>query len=165
MIVLEPITDANVAAFKAVRLRALQDTPLAFGSTWARESAFTDEEWLQRAAGWNGARGIGYLAIDAGALCGIAGSFLDPEDPTRAQLVSMWTAPECRRSGVGRMLVEAIAGWARGRGARTLLLMVVSNNQSAFLFYERLGFARTGRTGPYPNDPALLEWEMLRQLS
>jgi len=29
-------------------------------------------------------------------------------------------------------------------------------------FYERLGFIRTGRTEPYPNDPALIEYEMSR---
>ncbi len=164
MIALDPITTVNVAAFKAVRLRALENTPLAFGSTYARESAFDDDEWLRRAVRMNGDKGIGYLAIDSGAPCGIAGCFLDPEDPTRAHLVSMWTAPEYRQRGVGRMLVEGVAAWAHSRGARTLLLMAVSNNQPAMFFYERMGFTRTGRTNPYPNDPALFEYEMHRAL-
>jgi ribosomal protein S18 acetylase RimI-like enzyme len=41
----------------------------------------------------------------------------------------------------------------------------VSNNEPAILFYQRLGFARTGRTEPYPNDPALIEYEMSRAIS
>jgi len=40
--------------------------------------------------------------------------------------------------------------------------MVTSNNERAIRFYERLGFAKTGRTEPYPNDLAIIEYEMLR---
>ena len=32
--------------------------------------------------------------------------------------------------------------------------------ETAIHFYERLGFALTGRTEPYPNDPSLKELEM-----
>jgi ribosomal protein S18 acetylase RimI-like enzyme len=40
--------------------------------------------------------------------------------------------------------------------------MVTSINEPAIRFYERLGFARTGRTEPYPNDQAVIEYEMAR---
>jgi ribosomal protein S18 acetylase RimI-like enzyme len=162
VITLEPITTRNVAAFKEVRLRALQDTPSAFGSTYEREVRLTGAEWTQRAARWNGEKGIGFLAMDGSVPCGIAGSFLDEADPTRAQLISMWTAPTHRRRGIGRLLVEEIAAWARDRGATVLQLMVTSSNQPAMSFYERLGFTRTGRTEPYPNDASLIEYEMSR---
>jgi ribosomal protein S18 acetylase RimI-like enzyme len=165
MITVEPITPENVSIFKAVRLRALQDTPHAFSSTYAQECQFTDTDWTNRAMRWNGQRGVGFLALDDGTACGIAGSFLDSEDPTRAQLVSMWTAPTHRQRGIGRLLVNEVAGWARRRGARVLQLMVTSNNQPAILFYERLGFTRTGRSEPYPNDPSVIEYEMLRPIS
>jgi hypothetical protein len=36
----------------------------------------------------NGARGIGFLAMDGETTCGIAGSFLDLNDPTQAHLIS-----------------------------------------------------------------------------
>jgi ribosomal protein S18 acetylase RimI-like enzyme len=42
--------------------------------------------------------------------------------------------------------------------------MVTSNNEPAIRFYERLGFTRTGRTEPYPNDPGVIEYEMLRPI-
>jgi ribosomal protein S18 acetylase RimI-like enzyme len=163
-ITLAPITVQNAFLFKSVRLRALQDTPHAFGSTYASESQFPDSEWLSRARRWNGDRGIGFLAMDADSPCGIAGSFLDQQDSTRAQLISMWTAPTHRQRGVGRLLVDEILRWAHHRGARTLLLMVTNINQPAILFYERLGFTRTGRIEPYPNDPAILEIEMSRPI-
>lgn len=96
MISIAPITLLNALVFKAVRLRALQDAPHAFGSTYARESQFPDSEWLSRAERMNGERGVGFLATDGETPCGIVGSFLDQNDPTRAQLVGMWTAPTHR---------------------------------------------------------------------
>jgi ribosomal protein S18 acetylase RimI-like enzyme len=108
--------------------------------------------------------GIGFLAMDGATACGIVGAFLDAKDPTQALLVSMWTAPQYRQRGTGRLLVDAVVRWAQERGARTLLLMVTSNNDPAMRFYERLGFARTGRTEPYPNNPDVIEYEMGRSL-
>jgi ribosomal protein S18 acetylase RimI-like enzyme len=157
---IEPITLSNITLFKDVRLRALQEAPYAFGSTYAREVQFTGAEWAQRLERWNGQRGAGYLAMDDSNVCGIAGSLLDENDPTRAQLVSMWTAPTHRQRGVGRFLVNAVLNWAQGQSVCTLLLMVTSNNDSAIRFYDRLGFTRTGRAEPYPNDPSVFEYEM-----
>jgi ribosomal protein S18 acetylase RimI-like enzyme len=61
---------------------------------------------------------------------------------------------------IGRLLVNNVFNWARGRKARILQRMVRSNNEPAIRFYERLGFTRTGRTEPYANDPAAIEYEM-----
>ncbi|MCC7141982.1 MAG: GNAT family N-acetyltransferase [Candidatus Eisenbacteria bacterium] len=77
----------------------------------------------------------------------------------------MWVAPEHRRHGVGRSLVESILEWARSRGVSTLCLTVTSNDDAATRFYERLGFAPTGKGGPYRSDPALSEFEMSRPIS
>ena len=165
MIVIEPITAQNFGLFKTVRLLALQDAPYAFSATYAKESQFDDAEWLRRVERMNGERGIGFLSMDGDVGCGIVGAFLDANDATRVQLVSMWTAPTHRQRGVGRLLVNEVLAWARRRKARTLLLMVTSNNEAAICFYEKLGFARTGRTEPFPNDPAVLEYEMSLPIS
>ena len=162
MTVLQPITSANASAFKTVRLQALQDSPGAFSSTYARESQFTEEDWNQRIRNWNGERGVGYLALDGETHCGIAGSILDIHDPSTAQLISMWVAPSQRRSRVGKALVEAVFAWAKERSARRLRLMVTSNNPTAIAFYTRLGFTMTGKTEPYPNDASVFEYEMAK---
>jgi len=164
MVAIEPITRLNVLLFKEVRLRALEDSPRAFHSTYAKESQFADSEWIQRVELRNGQTGAGFLAMDADTACGIAGSFLDQNDPTRANLISMWTAPTHRKRGIGRLLVNEVLNWARGRNARALQLMVTSNNEQAIRFYQRLGFTQTGRTEPYPNDPAVVEYEMSRPI-
>jgi ribosomal protein S18 acetylase RimI-like enzyme len=77
----------------------------------------------------------------------------------------MWVAPSHRRRGVGGRLIDTIAAWAGDHGIRTLKLMVTNNNEAAIRFYQRLGFNATGNTQPYPNDPALLENEMSRDLT
>jgi ribosomal protein S18 acetylase RimI-like enzyme len=164
LIVIETIISQNLPLFKEVRLRALQEAPYAFGSTYASESAFTDSQWAARLDRWNGVRGVGFIALDGGSSCGIAGTLLDEKDPQRANLVSMWTAPSHRRTGVGRLLVDQVVEWVGGRNVSTLLLMVTSNNAGAIRFYEKLGFIRTGRTEPYPNDPAVTEYEMSRPI-
>jgi ribosomal protein S18 acetylase RimI-like enzyme len=164
VIVIEPISSKNASLFKDVRLRALQESPGAFGSTYAKELLLADSDWIKRVERWNGEVGAGFLALDEGTPCGIAGSILDQTDATRAQLLSMWTAPTHRQRGIGRLLVDEVMGWAGRRSARTLLLMVTSNNESAIRFYGRLGFTRTGRTEPYPNDPGVVEYEMSRAI-
>jgi ribosomal protein S18 acetylase RimI-like enzyme len=162
MITIEPISLANALHFKDARLRALRDTPLAFGSTYARESQLPDSEWLNRAAQWNGSSKILFLAMDHGNPCGVAGGYLYQDEPARAQLISMWVAPTHRQRGLGRRLVSEVFAWARSRGAHTVLLLVTSSNEPAIFFYEHLGFTLTGRTEPYPNDRTILECEMSR---
>src|SRR5947209_15524499 len=103
LIAVEPITPVNALVFKAVRLRALQDAPYAFSSTYAQELQFSDSEWLTRVERMDGERGAGFLALDTGSPCGIIGSLLDQNDPTRAWIVSLWTAPTHRQQGVGRL--------------------------------------------------------------
>jgi ribosomal protein S18 acetylase RimI-like enzyme len=164
MLKLHPITPAVVDAFKAVRLRALRDSPTAFGSTYSKEVQLTDAEWQQRAAKWSGERSAGFLAFDGDDPCGISAAFIDEANPARAHLVSMWVAPMHRKRGIGNLLVNAVMQWARSKHIQTLHLMVTSNNDVATRFYERLGFATTGRTEPYPNDASLVEYEMARQI-
>jgi len=165
MITIERVGVGNALILKATRLRALQDTPLAFGSTYAKEAQSSDEEWIERATKWSdGEKSVVFLAMDRGEVCGIAGSYVIPEDARQAQMVSMWTAPTHRRRGVGRRLVEEAIAWARSRKAEILQLNVTSINDGAISFYERLGFTMTGRKEPYANDPSLMECEMARPI-
>ena len=155
----------TVSEFKATRLAALKDSPLAFGSTWTKEAQMSEEDWLRRAEQWSNARSVGFLLVEEADPCGIAGGFIDAEDPNRVHLVSMWVAPARRRTGTGFYLLKAVSDWAAGRGARVLRLTVTSSNEAAIAFYRRCGFSMTGRTEPYPNDPALFEYEMIRALA
>lgn len=162
MIEIQRITPEIAKLYKEVRLWALQDSPLAFGSTYARESLLTDEDWHNRSANLDEVEKIGFLAMDGEKPCGIVLCFRDDHDPSEGDVISMWVAPQYRRAGLGRRLLDTVRQWATSRKLRTLHLMVTNTNDSAIAFYERYGFKKTGRTEPYPNDPSLLEFEMTR---
>src|ERR1700728_1779680 len=145
MLTLEPLSPRLATHLKTVRLRALQDTPSAFSSTYAQESPLSEAEWLQRAAKWDNGRGrVCFLAMDEGAPCRIIACYFDDHDPPRPNVVSMWVAPEQRKTGLGSRLMNEVQRWAQSRGAAELRLMVTSNNARAISFYERCGFVFTG---------------------
>lgn len=161
MIAIKRITTKTALVFKDIRLHALQESPTAFSSTFAMESQLPDEEWQRRAARWGGEGSDAlFLAFDGETACGIVGSYVEKGTSDRAQVVSMWVDPAFRHAGVGKALIDAIVEWNRSHDVREVRLMVTSVNAGAIRFYERMGFRMTGVTGPYPNDPAIIEYEM-----
>ena len=146
-----------------VRLAALQEAPDAFGSTYAREAPFTQEQWLARLHD----RAVTYLAYLPGSAepAGIAGVYVDDADGSKhPDVVSMWVRPTARGQKVGEALIEATANWARGRGFGVLHLWVTESNAAARRLYERCGFTLTGERQPLPSDPTLPEVRMQRVL-
>jgi len=148
-----------------VRLTALQEAPDAFGSTYAREATFGEEQWLARLHD----RAVTYLAYLPGSAepAGIAGVYIDGDDADgqRPEIVSMWVRPAARGQRVGETLIGATADWARRRGFADLLLWVTESNTPARRLYERCGFALTGERMALPRDPALIEVKMHRSLA
>jgi ribosomal protein S18 acetylase RimI-like enzyme len=139
---------------------------MAFGSTHARESVFTPDEWQSRAARLSQSPDAAtFLAFDATQCCGIIGGFRRDGDPTTATIVSMWVAPESRRHGIGEKLIDTVAQWALQHGMTSLFLDVVETNTPAIAFYEKCGFSFTGETDWYPNAPNVRELFMRRSLS
>jgi GNAT superfamily N-acetyltransferase len=148
---------------RAIRLRALADSPSAFGSTLAREQAFSDDVWQERATGSAaGEDRVTFVAEDADRWIGMATGLVDAGG--RLDLVGMFVDPAARRQRLGAALVEAVAAWARGRGAVQIHLWVTTTNEPALRLYRGLGFRPTGRTQPLDHTPALQEIEMVRDL-
>ena len=135
-----------------VRLRALQDTPWAYGSSYARELAYPPERWAWFAAQ---EEAVIYIAVDGDTGVGMAGGFV-PE-PGSVMVWGMWVAADARRHGLGRALVEAVVAWARERGADTVRLQVTDDERMApaAALYRTLGFTPTGEREPLESDPAL----------
>jgi ribosomal protein S18 acetylase RimI-like enzyme len=140
---------------RAVRLRALADTPLAFGSTHAREAAHPPERWLAWARdSAAGSAQATFLAVDgADAPVGLAFAVIDA-GAGHAHLYSMWVAPEARGCGAGAALVAAVLEWTRAGGARTLRTSVTVGNDAAARLYERAGFRDTGAREPLGHSDA-----------
>src|SRR6266481_2183479 len=103
---------ADWAGLRQARLAALAEAPDAFASTLAREQAFEDDVWRDRAGS-----GATFGAFDGGSIVGLAAGFAvdadatagfpvdadaaaDTRAPAQAQpdwhLVGMWVAPQLR---------------------------------------------------------------------
>lgn len=164
-VVVRRVTPADGALLREVRLRALQDTPEAFSSTYEDEAQRPQPFWDERArnasAGNNLFSGLALLADEA---VGLIGGFRNDEDGHHADidLVSMWVAPSHRGTGVAAALVEAVLDWARDDAAAEIVgLWVTRGNDRAQRFYERLGFVETGDVQPLPSDPCRDEVRMV----
>ena len=59
-------------------------------------------------------------------------------------ILNVGTAPEARRRGIGRALMEAAVAAGRGRGARLSTLEVRRSNQAAIALYRSLGYREVG---------------------
>src|SRR5689334_23740803 len=128
--------------WRDLRLRALADAPEAFGETLAEARAKGDDSWQARAAARPDTAPL--VAERDGAPVGMAVAVIDADDPVRADLYAMWVAPEARRGGLARALVDAALRWARGRAALELTLGVAEGNEPAYALYRGCGFHDTG---------------------
>ena len=137
--IIRGLTEQDWRQLKNARLASLAEAPYAFASTLAREEAFTDETWRERAGS-----GQTFGAWQDGAIVGLATGFPE-EPPTGWHLVGMWVAPEYRGHGVADQLVGAVCGLAKEAGAVSVRLWVTDVNERARAFYRRLGFMPTGQ--------------------
>jgi GNAT superfamily N-acetyltransferase len=158
------ITNDDLDVYREIRLRALADSPSAFGSTHDDELAMPLEGWIERVtSAAAGDERTMVLAFDGDECIGLAATY-DDDYGADVQLVSMWVAPTHRGTGVAAELVEAVLAWARAAGARNVALWVTTGNDRARRFYERLGFTITGDVQPLPSDPCKDEHRMIREL-
>lgn len=82
----------------------------------------------------------------------------------RAHVVSVYVLPEHRGTGAAELLLREALDWTwRNTPAQRVLLWVHEANPRARAFYQRLGFAPTGNSMPFP--PAPEEWEHELEIS
>jgi GNAT superfamily N-acetyltransferase len=127
------------ARMKAFRLRALEEDPHGFSSTYEAELALPDEWWTSRAAlSEAGEEQRTYVVTEDDDWLGMA---LARDDAGTAVLNAMWVAPEGRGRGVARTLCDACADWAKAHGFAVLEVGVFGNNAPARRMYAAAGFA------------------------
>lgn len=85
----------------------------------------------------------------------LIGYFVAMPGVEEAHLLNITVAPEFQQQGWSVVLLDALALWARGRGAQWLWLEVRVSNLRARQVYEKYGFQRVGeRKRYYPSASA-----------
>lgn len=143
--------------YRQIRLRALRDSPDAFGSTYDAEVARPDEAWASRVeAAISSGRDRLLFAFDSDELCGLVWGKLAASEPGRADVFQMWVAPASRGKGAGRALLAETLAWASGVGVHRIRLGVTTGDSPATRLYAASGFRPAGEPEPLRTGSALL---------
>ena len=131
-------------AYKAIRLKALQTDPAAFGVSYEQEAAQSDEAWQQKLA----APGRRMYAAKVGeriaAITGVRFETAAHVDHL-ATLIAVFTDPDFRNQGIGTKLFEKILADLRENQKVVKVRLSVNNtNEAAKNFYEKVGFEQVG---------------------
>lgn len=132
---------------RAVRLRALVDTPDAFWETVEQARARQPSSWRDQLAAPEAAT---FLACRDSRDVGLAAGAPQHHNRAEAGLYAVWVDPQVRGEGIGTELVSAVVEWARATGYRCLRLYVGDDNPPAVRLYARMGFEATGPTMNLP---------------
>lgn len=134
------LTVADAAAFRQLRLLGLEESPEAFGSSFAVENDRTVEsfaDWIERG------HIVGAFADES--LVGVAAFYVMTGAKTehRGTIWGVYVHPGARGQGVARGVLEAVIAHARTKVLQ-VHLSVTSTNSAALRLYEKLGFSTYG---------------------
>ena len=142
---LRVLTPADAGAYQQLRLRGLREEPSAFASSYEEEMDRPFPVVTDRIASQADRCVLGAFAN--GTLIGVTGLLREPKVKLmhKAMIWGVYVAPESRRRGVARALMEGAI--QRGRempGLRQINLSVNAGNAPAIALYESCGFKSYG---------------------
>ena len=76
-----------------------------------------------------------------------------------AEVKRMYVRPQFRGSGLGKLMLDHLAEYARSQGVRLLRLETGIHQREAIGLYDRMGFERIPPFGTYWDDPLSLFYE------
>lgn len=129
--------------WRQLRLRSLEESPDAFRSTHAEDSA-RPESWWRESVETSVTDPLQtlWLATLDGMPAGVLSSRVDAESRVMTA-EAMWVTPEARGQGIAVRLLDTGLAWARDAGASRAELWVNQGNSSTRSLYRRAGFRPT----------------------
>ena len=137
---LRTLTPDDWMIFRDTRLRALADSPDAFGVTLDEARDQPESLWRSRV----GSPGPTLVAFEEDRPVAMGGVFAPP-DEEHAYIWGMWTAPESRGRGHAVRILDALVEWCDEHDL-DVLLHVTEGNDAARRIYVTRGFRPTGES-------------------
>lgn len=161
------LTPQDALAFQQLRLRGLQECPIAFSSSYEEEVSTPLSDIERRLQPKPDAAIIG--AFDSGALVAMAGLKREGQIKLahKAYIWGVYVAPEARALGVGAQLLIRALRYATGvLRVRQVNLGVNTQNAAAIALYKKLGFVEYGLERDFliVNGEAHDEYQMVCRL-
>jgi len=95
----------------------------------------------------------GFLAFVNDTAGCISGFVVGRQVADEGEILNLAVRRQNRRRGEGHGLLLAILEQLHGRGVNKVFLEVRESNEAGIAFYEKMGFARTGRRPGYYREP------------
>lgn len=143
-IMIRPLGEDDAPAFKALRLKAIQDSPSAVQPTYEEEATRTLDDMRSRVRATE--YEIVFGAFRGDALVGVTGlrRHVPVQAAHKAVLWGVFVDPAHRRGGVARRLLDAAIGHARSSRVLQIQLCVNTENPRAQALYRGAGFKEFG---------------------
>ena len=134
----------DAEAYIALRRRGLAEEPLAFSASLG-DDATNDLDGIRRRLA-QAPEVVTFGAMRGDELVGIVRVVREAQEKLRhkAGIYGMYVAPEARRHGLARLLLQAAIDHARSTGVHVIHLSVSDSTPEARRVYERVGFVRWG---------------------
>lgn len=126
--------------YLTLRLKALQNSPEAFGSTYEEEKDYTVDKYKTRFQSENS---LTFGAFENGLLVGIITLVTEQRIKLRhrATIVAMYVSPDMRGLGIGKaLIIEAMNKAKDLQDIEQIYITVVTTNKAAKKLYSLLGF-------------------------
>jgi GNAT superfamily N-acetyltransferase len=141
---IRPLAERDWPIVRDLRLRALADSPDAYGPTLQQDLEKPETYWREWAAGRPGTFQA-FAAFEGDHPVGLVSGMRRADGS--GKFGAVWADPSTRGKGIGRALVETICDFLTAAGCTRIELDVTDGNPAEHL-YLALGFTRTGDSHP-----------------
>lgn len=138
-----PLTAAQWADLKRLRIAALTESPDSFSPTAEEARAHDDDYWRRRAKQSAEAPDFDmFIVRREGFGSGLASAQRDASGV--GHIGAMWVDPVLRGQGIGARLFDTVVAHLRSLGCDVIELSVTETNAGAIALYRSRGFELTG---------------------
>jgi RimJ/RimL family protein N-acetyltransferase len=138
---IRPLTPADAAAYRTIRLQGLVEHPTAYVTAYEEDAALTEEQLRERLTPSPAAQTFGAFVGEQLVGIGTLVRYDRLRLNFRTMIVGMYVAPKYRGTGLARQLVARCFEHARTLpGVEEVCLSVTTGNEAARRCYLACGF-------------------------